>query len=382
VLYARRRTILRNSFRQVCRIIVGVCGCLSFACSIDTEPRWSLGGDQLFPEFRSEFSEYVNPNAQPAPLFNCNGVLATSLADVQPLVFVIDGTFDQPTMQRLSDYVESCVRLLGATVPIALIVFSNVVSIYDLSISEMAASYTLPAGEAPLVVEHLDSPTVSRCMMPFGTCATSLQHALHSLVDAALPTDVAHKVYAIRQRALGSALDVALQLIELYGASALRGVSSTSPTAAPAAIVKSNSVVGARIIVITGGAANFGPGALSLAVTEIGDDPLLAGVATAASQFFTDLGRRAAARNVVVDTIACGARLLGVPLLQCATMTSGGRTLLHRDVDDQCAANLQCLIAERANCGSSGMFEVACSNRNIVTTRIIGYRLKRAQEVD
>ena len=62
---------------------------------------------------------------------------------------------------------------------------------------------------------------------------------LHALVDAALPAAVLARVRVERQRAVGAALDAAMQLIEHSGAR------------------------GGHIIAVLSGAANYGPGGVS-----------------------------------------------------------------------------------------------------------------------
>lgn len=150
----------------------------------------AAGGIDLFPELRLDFCEFTDLRAQPPalPLPNasdaappaatastsasttlptladgrcCRARIDARIDDVcvaaaaQPLLFLVDGTFDRSSMQRLCDYIESCFHLLSATVPVGLVVFANVVSIYDLSASEFSTAYALPVADAPLVVDHL-----------------------------------------------------------------------------------------------------------------------------------------------------------------------------------------------------------------------------------
>ena len=75
---------------------------------------------------------------------------------VQPLLFLVDGTFDRPSMQRLCDFIESSFHLLSATVPVGLVVFANVVSLYDLSgSSEFSAAYAMPCDECLTLADHI-----------------------------------------------------------------------------------------------------------------------------------------------------------------------------------------------------------------------------------
>jgi hypothetical protein len=342
-------------------------------------------GVQLFPELTGDYCEFIDPRTQPAPMLAHDGSLATTLSDVQPVVFVVDGTFDRPAMQRLADYIESCFGLFAATTPVALIVFSNIVSVYDMTATDMAAAHALPAGETALLSDHVDASACERCVAPFGTAGGALRNALRALVDAALPADVAHALGDARQRAMGAAVDVALQLLDVTRARTVAhtGAPSVSPPVSAVAL-------GAHVLLVTSGATNYGPGAVPTSVLSsdaLGSAssgsgrsgtrtrapaPADAAAAAAATLFFSDVGRRAAERRVLVSALACGARLLGVPLLLCMSMPTGGHTVLHRDVDDQCAGNVRALLVARQQCGASGALTLRCNTHQLSVSRVIG----------
>lgn len=264
-------------------------------------------------------------------------------------------------MQRLSDYVENALTLLQATVPVGLIVFANTVSIYDLSMHDSVAAFAFPAAE-PIALAAPDEQTL-RFVRPLGECQHSLVNALHALVDAALPAELLLDARADRQRAVGAAADVAVQLVER-----LSLVADSLPNAR-----------GARIIVFTSGSPNFGPGGvdapdfLHTPTAGARTDSGVEGQVAIAGYYMSALGRRAARSAARIDVLAFGVQLQRVPLYQQLAIQCGGRVLLHRAVDDQCADNLLALIAEREHSGVDGSIVVLSSaSVPLIATRVIG----------
>lgn len=264
-------------------------------------------------------------------------------------------------MQRLSDYVENALTLLQATVPVGLIVFANTVSIYDLSMRDSVAAFAFPAAE-PIVLAAPDEQT-PRFVRPLGECQHSLVNALHALVDAALPAELLLDARADRQRAVGAAADVAVQLVDHLSLAA-----DSLPNAR-----------GARIIVFTSGSPNFGPGGVDApdflrTPTAAGrTDSGVEGQVALAGYYMSAVGRRAARSAARIDVLAFGVQLQRVPLYQQLAIQCGGRVLLHRAVDDQCADNLLALIAEREHSGVDGSLVVLSSAANaLIATRVIG----------
>lgn len=334
-----------------------VCGTQSVSAQL-------VGDAALFPELTRAFCEFVDPASQPAPLARLStGANATDAVPLQPLVFVLDGTLDRASMQRLSDYIENALTHLHPTVPVALLLFASTVSLYDLTLRDSVAALLFAADDSVQLARELDDGEWLRFVRPLGECRQCLVDSLRALVDAALPAELLFDARATMQRAVTTATDVALQLVELT----LRHTD-----ALPAAR-------GARVVVVTGGSANFGPGSvdapdfLHTPVAAPRVDVGVEGQLANAASYMSALGRRAANCAARVDVLAFGVTLLRVPLFQQMAMQCGGRVLVHHAVDDQCADNLLALLAEREHSGLDGSFVVLTSApRALVATRVIG----------
>jgi hypothetical protein len=253
-------------------------------------------------------------------------------------------------MQRLSDYVENALTLLQATVPVGLIVFANTVSIYDLSMHDSVAAFAFPAAE-PIALAAPDEQTL-RFVRPLGECQHSLVNALHALVDAALPAELLLDARADRQTSCG-------RRGRRRGA-ARRAAVAWWPIRCP--MRAALALLSSRVVRPTlDRAASMRPTFCTRQPQAARTDSGVEGQVAIAGYYMSALGRRAARSAARIDVLAFGVQLQRVPLYQQLAIQCGGRVLLHRAVDDQCADNLLALIAEREHSGVDGSIVVLSS---------------------
>ncbi|GLT71958.1 hypothetical protein SLA2020_439390 [Shorea laevis] len=183
-----------------------------------------------------------------------------------------------------------------------------------------------------------------------------------SQIHASLP--VAHAIFsslrpyklnlpeASRDRCLGTAVEVALTIIQGPSAELSRGVVKRSG---------GNS----RIIVCAGGPNTYGPGSVPHSLSH----PNYPHMEKTALKWMEQLGREAHRHNIVVDILCAGTCPLRVPVLQPLAKASGGVLVLHDDFGEAFGVNLQRASTRAA--GSHGLLEVRCSD-DIQITQVVG----------
>ncbi|XP_057995882.1 protein transport protein SEC23 A isoform X2 [Hevea brasiliensis] len=296
-----------------------------------------------FPEMSSPMVDYVQTeNKRP-------GFLPVSDSRMSaPIVLVIDDCLDEPHLQHLQSSLHAFVDSLPPTSRIGIILYGRTISVYDFSEESMASADVLPGDKSPSQ-ESLKA-------LIYGTGVyLSPMHA---------SKEVAHQIFsslrpyklkiaeASRDRCLGTAVEVALGIIQGPSAEMSRGVVKRAG---------GNS----RIIVCAGGPNTYGPGSVPHSFSH----PNYPHMEKMALKWMEHLGCEAHRHNTVVDILCAGTCPVRVPVLQPLAKASGGVLVLHDDFGEAFGVNLQ-RASTRAS-GSQGLLEIRCSD-DILITQVVG----------
>lgn len=272
----------------------------------------------------------------------------SDLRTSSPVFLVVDQCLDEAHLQHLQSSLHAFVDSLSQTTRIGIITYGTTVSIYDFSEGSMASADMLPGDKSP-TPESLKS-------LIYGT------GIYLSPVHASLP--VAHTIFSSlspyklsipevsRDRCLGTAVEVALAIIQGPSAEMSRG------------ILKRTGGSG-RIIVCAAGPTTYGPGS----VPHSFGHPNYPYMEKKAIKWMEDLGREAHRHDTVIDILCAGTCPVRVPILQPLAKASGGVLVLHDDFGEAFGVNLQRASTRAA--GSQGLMEIRCSD-DILVTQVIG----------
>ncbi|KAG9459972.1 hypothetical protein H6P81_004480 [Aristolochia fimbriata] len=265
-----------------------------------------------------------------------------------PIFLVIDECLDESHLQHLQSSLHAFVDSLPPTTRIGIISYGRTISVYDFSEGSTASADVLPGNKSP-TQESLKA-------LIYGT------GIYLAPVHASLP--VAHSIFssmrpyglkvpeASRDRCLGTAVEVALAIIQ-------------GPTAETSRGVVKRAGGNCRILVCVGGPNTYGPGSVPHSFSH----PNYPYMEKTAMKWMENLGREAHQHDTVVDILCAGTCPVRVPVLQPLAKTSGGVLVLHDDFGEAFGVNLQRASTRAA--GSHGLFEIRCSD-NILVTRVIG----------
>ncbi|KAE8008395.1 hypothetical protein FH972_004911 [Carpinus fangiana] len=296
-----------------------------------------------FPELSSPVVDYIQTaNKRP-------GFIPVSDSRISaPIILVIDECLDEPHLQHLQSSLHAFVDSLHPSTKLGIILFGRTVSVYDFSEESIASADVLPGDKSP-TQESLKA-------LIYGSGIYLSQ------IHASLP--VAHAIFsslrpyklnfpeASRDRCLGTAVEVALSIVQGPSAELSRGVVKRSG---------GNS----RIIVCAGGPNTYGPGSVPHSLSH----PNYPHMEKTALKWMDQLGREAHRHNIVVDILCAGTCPLRVPILQPLAKASGGVLVLHDDFGEAFGVNLQRASTRAA--GSHGLLEVRCSD-DILITQVVG----------
>ncbi|XP_027366453.1 protein transport protein SEC23 [Abrus precatorius] len=298
---------------------------------------------RIFPELSSSMVDYVQTgNKRP-------GFVPVSDSRMSaPIVLVIDECLDESHLQHLQSSLHAFVDSLPPTTRVGIVVYGRTVSVYDFSEESIAYADVLP-GDKPQNLESLKG-------LIYGT-------GLYlAPMHASLP--VAHTIFsslrpykmkipeASRDRCLGTAVEVALAIIQGPSADLSRGVVKRSG---------GNN----RIIVCAGGPNTYGPGSVPHSLSH----PNYPYMEKTALKWMENLGREAHHHNTVVDILCAGTCPVRVPILQPLAKASGGVLVLHDDFGEAFGVNLQ--RAATRSAGSHGLLELRMSS-SILVTQVVG----------
>ncbi|WOG83902.1 hypothetical protein DCAR_0103080 [Daucus carota subsp. sativus] len=298
---------------------------------------------RTLPELSSPFVDYIQTgNKRP-------GFVPVSDSRMSaPVVLVIDECLDEAHLQHLQSSLHAFVDSLPPTTRIGIVLYGSTVSVYDFSEESTASADVLPGRVSPSQ-ESLKALIYGTGLYLSPVHASG--HVAHSIFSSLRPYKL-NLPEASRDRCLGTAVEVALAVIQGPSAELPRGVMKRSGG-------------DSRIIVCAGGPNTHGPGS----VPHSPSHPNYPYMEKAALKWMENLGREAHRRNTVVDILCAGTCPVRVPILQPLAKASGGVLILHDDFGEAFGVNLQ--RASTRTAGSHGLLEVRCSD-NIFITQVIG----------
>lgn len=296
-----------------------------------------------YPELSSPMVDYVQTGNK-RPGFIPVGDLRISA----PIVLVIDECLDEAHLQHLQSSLHAFVDSLPPTTRIGIVLYGRTVSVYDFSEDSFASADVLPGDKSP-TQDSLKS-------LIYGTgIYLSAIHAslpvIHTIFSSLRPYKL-NLPEASRDRCLGTAVEVALRIIQGPSAEISRGIVKRSG---------GNS----RIIVCAGGPNTYGPGSVPHSLSH----PNYPHMEKSALKWMEHLGQEAHRQNTVVDILCAGTCPVRVPILQPLAKASGGALVLHDDFGEAFGVNLQRASTRAA--GSHGLFEIRCSD-DILITQVVG----------
>ncbi|XP_057508913.1 protein transport protein SEC23 A [Actinidia eriantha] len=295
------------------------------------------------PELSSPLVDYVQTGSK-RPGF-------TPVSDSRmsaPIVLVIDECLDEPHLQHLQGSLHAFVDSLPPTTRLGIVSYGRTVSVYDFSEESISSADVLPGNKSPT------QESLKALIYGTGIYLSPIHASLsvaHSIVSSLSPYNL-NTSEASRDRCLGTAVEVALAIIQGPSAEMARGVVKR---------IRGNS----RIIVCAGGPNTYGPGSVPHSFSH----PNYLHMEKTALKWMENLGREAHQHNTVVDILCAGTCPVRVPVLQSLAKASGGVLILHDDFGEAFGVNLQRASTRAA--GSHGLLEVRCSD-DILITQVIG----------
>ncbi|XP_026435061.1 protein transport protein SEC23-1-like [Papaver somniferum] len=265
-----------------------------------------------------------------------------------PIFLLIDECLDEAHLQHLQSSLHAFVDSLPQSSRIGILSYGRTVSIYDFSEGSMASADVLPGEKSP------SQESLKSLIYGTGIYLSSIHASLpvaHTIFSSMRPYKL-KLAEASRDRCLGTAVEVALALIQGPAAEVSRG------------IVK-RSGGNCRIIVCAGGPNTYGPGSVPHSFSH----PNYPYMEKTAIKWMEDLGHRAHQHDTVVDILCAGQCPVRVPVLQPLAKASGGVLILNDDFGEAFGVNLQRASLRAA--GSHGLLEIRGSD-DIDITQIIG----------
>lgn len=296
-----------------------------------------------FPELSSLVVDYVQTGNR------LSGFVPVSDSRTSaPIILVIDECLDEAHLQHLQSSLHAFVDSLPPTTRIGIVSYGRTVSVYDFSEESTASADVLPGDKSP-TEESLRA-------LIYGT------GVYLSPVHASLP--VAHTIFSSfrpfkanipensRDRCLGTAVEVALAIIQGPSADLSRGVVKRPGGKS-------------RLIVCAAGPNTFGPGAVPHSFSH----PNYPYLEKTAMKWMEHLGREAHRQHTVVDILCAGTCPVRVPVLQPLSRAAGGVLILHDDFGEVFGVNLQRASSRAA--GSHGLLEIRVPE-DILVTQVVG----------
>ncbi|OAY70337.1 protein transport protein SEC23 [Ananas comosus] len=265
-----------------------------------------------------------------------------------PIFLVIDECLDEAHLQHLQGSLHAFVDSLPPTTRIGIISYGRTVSVYDFSEGSMVSADVLPGSKSPT------QDSIKALIYGAGIYLSPIHASLpvaHTIFSALRPYKLSLPE-ASRDRCLGTAVEVALAIIQGPSIEMSRGIIKRSGGSC-------------RILVCAGGPNTYGPGS----VPHSFNHPNYAYMEKTAMKWMEHLGHEAHRHDTVVDILCAGTCPVRVPILQPLAKSSGGVLILHDDFGEAFGVNLQRASTRAA--GSHGLFEIRCSD-DILVTQVIG----------
>lgn len=296
-----------------------------------------------FPELSTPVVDYIQTgNKRP-------GFIPVSDSRISaPVVLVVDECLDEPHLQHLQGSLHAFVDSLHPSTKLGIILYGRTVSVYDFSEESVASADVLPGDKSPT------QESLKALIYGSGIYLSQIHASLpvaHAIFSSLRPYKL-NLPEASRDRCLGTAVEVALAIIQGPSAEMSRGIVKRSG---------GNS----RIIVCAGGPNTYGPGSVPHSLSH----PNYPYMEKTALKWMEELGKKAYQHNTVVDILCAGTCPLRVPILQPLAKGSGGVLVLHDDFGEAFGVNLQRASSRAA--GSHGLLEIRCSD-DIRITQVVG----------
>ncbi|XP_002968157.2 protein transport protein SEC23 [Selaginella moellendorffii] len=271
--------------------------------------------------------------------------VADSTVAAAPVVLVIDESLEEPLLQHLQSSLHSFLDSLGPSTRIGIITYGKTVSIYDLSETALAAADVIPGDVAPSqeLLKMLIYGT-GIYLTPIHTCLG----VAHTIVSSLRPYS-GNLREAARPRCLGTAVDVALALIQ--------GPSTQ--------IMAKRSSGNSHVLVCAAGPNTLGPGSLP----QFENHPNYAYIEANSIKYMERLGRKARLSDTAVDVLCAGTCPVRAVTLEPLVKASGGVMVLHDDFGEAFGLNLQRSFTRAG--GLRATLEVRCSE-GIGVSSVIG----------
>ncbi|XP_044493429.1 protein transport protein SEC23-like [Mangifera indica] len=296
-----------------------------------------------FPELSSPIVDFVQTgNNRPSY------VPVSDSRTSAPIILVIDECLDEPHLQHLQSSLHAFVESIPPMARIGIILYGRTVSVYDFSEDSVASADVLPGDKSP--TQESLKPLLYGAGVYLSPMHASKQVA-HDIFSSLRPYKLSIPE-ASRDRCLGTAVEVALSVIE-------------GPTAEMSRGVVKRAGGNSRIIVCAGGPNTYGPGSVPHSFSH----PNYPHMEKTALKWMELLGREAHRNNTVIDILCAGTCPVRVPVLQPLAKASGGVLVLHDDFGEAFGVNLQ--RASTRDAGSHGLLDIRCSDE-ILVTQIVG----------
>lgn len=296
-----------------------------------------------FPELSSLMVDYVQTGSR------ISGFVPVSDSRMSaPIIIIIDECLDEPHLQHLQSSLHAFVDSLPPTARIGIISYGRTVSVYDFSEDSTASADVLPGDKSP------GEDNLKALIYGTGVYLTPIHASLpvaHSIFSSFRPYKE-NVPETLRDRCLGTAVEVAMSIIQGPCAEISRGVVKRPG---------GNS----RLIVCAAGPNTFGPGSVPHSFSH----PNYPYLEKTAMKWMENLGREAHRQHTVIDVLCAGTCPVRVPVLQPLARASGGVLILHDDFGEAFGVNLQ-RASSRAS-GSGGLLAIRCPE-DIAITQVVG----------
>ncbi|CAH9069568.1 unnamed protein product [Cuscuta epithymum] len=296
------------------------------------------------PELSSPLVDYVQTGNKRPGFFPVSDTRVSA-----PIVLVIDDCLDESHLQHLQSSLHAFVDSLPPTTRLGIILYGRTVSVYDFSEESIASADVFPGNKSPT------QESLKALIYGAGIYLSPMHASLpvaHSIFSSLRPYNLNNTPEASRDRCLGTAVKVALAILQGPSAEMSRGVVKRPG---------GNS----RIIVCAGGPNTCGPGSVPYSFSH----PNYPHMEKTALKWMENLGREAHRHNTVIDILCAGTCPVRVPVLQPLAKASGGILVLHDDFGEAFGVNLQRASGRAA--GSHGWLEIRCSD-DIFISQVIG----------
>ena len=263
------------------------------------------------------------------------GIHPRSTGEGLNYVFVVDRHIAKTDLGDLKRQLTTLLRDLPPQAGLALLAFSNTVTLFDLTAKGVASGLVV-TGETGPTLESLEGylqsagsslPTVASSLDTFLDCIDSLEQSASSLSDQKL----------FSPRAIGPAVEWTLAMVEAgrevdrlrresLASKQPNGHSSSSPNSS-GSLSSPSAFAFTQLILLTSGAPDFGPGEVTMSDSETSSPEN-----EDAITYWSSLGQRCHLSHLQIDMIAQGLGNFGVRVVRKCVDQSGGSISLHKSL--------------------------------------------------